>query len=131
MSYESSVLNTRYRLDRVDNEYFRIRWREKLLDDAKKREKRTGRVQAVDPSFLESLSEPVSPEQERAEMLWDLDRLFDCLEERHKALLSLRYLKGYTTAECAEIRREFCFFFSALPAYSAVTSPQLSKGQRC
>jgi RNA polymerase sigma factor (sigma-70 family) len=67
------------------------------------REKRTGRVQAVDPSFLESLSEPVSPEQERAEMLWDLDRLFDCLEERHSALLSLRYLFGYSTAQCAEI----------------------------
>ncbi len=67
------------------------------------REKGINRLQAVDPPFLEVLSEAVPPEQEREEMLWDLDRLFDCLEERHKALLSLRYLKGYTTAECAEI----------------------------
>ena len=66
------------------------------------REKRSSRLQPVDPSFLEALSEPVSPEQEREEMLWDLDRLFDCLEERHHALLSLRYLFGYSTAECAE-----------------------------
>jgi RNA polymerase sigma factor (sigma-70 family) len=66
------------------------------------REKRNSRLQPVDPSFLESLSEPVSPEQEREEMLWDLDRLFECLEDRHHALLCLRYLFGYSTAECAE-----------------------------
>jgi RNA polymerase sigma factor (sigma-70 family) len=67
------------------------------------REKRNNRLQAVDLPFLEVLSEAVPPEQEREEMLWDLDRLFDCLEERHRALLSLRYLAGYSTAQCAEI----------------------------
>jgi len=67
------------------------------------REKQGSRLQAVDPAFLEVLSEPVSPEQEREEMLWDLDRLFECLEARHSALLALRYLFGYSTAQCAEI----------------------------
>ncbi|HEV7515705.1 MAG TPA: sigma-70 family RNA polymerase sigma factor [Thermoanaerobaculia bacterium] len=67
------------------------------------REKQTSRMQAVDPPFLEVLSEAVPPEQERAEMHWDLDSLFACLEERHSALLRLRYLHGYSTAECAEI----------------------------
>jgi len=67
------------------------------------REKQTSRLQAVDPSFLEVLSEAVPPEQEREEMLWDLDSLFGCLEERHSALLYLRYLSGYSTAECAEM----------------------------
>ena len=66
------------------------------------REKRSSRLQPVDPSFLEALSEPIAPEQEREEMLWDLDRLFECLEDRHHALLCLRYLFGYSTAECAE-----------------------------
>jgi RNA polymerase sigma factor (sigma-70 family) len=66
------------------------------------REKRTSRLQAVDPPFLEALSEAVPPEQEREEMLWDLDRLFACLEDRHRALLSLRYLYGFSTTECAK-----------------------------
>jgi RNA polymerase sigma factor (sigma-70 family) len=67
------------------------------------REKQGSRLQGVDPSFLEVLSEAVPPEQEREEMHWDLEELFDCLEERHSALLRLRYLHGYSTAECAEI----------------------------
>jgi RNA polymerase sigma-70 factor, ECF subfamily len=66
------------------------------------REKRVSRLQAVDPPFLEALSEEVPPEQEREEMLWDLSRLFACLEDRHRDLLALRYLQGYSTAECAE-----------------------------
>jgi len=66
------------------------------------REKRGSRMQAVDPPFLEALSPSVAPEQEREEMLWDLHTLFECLEERHSALLSLRYLSGFSTTECAK-----------------------------
>ena len=44
----------------------------------------------------------LTPEQEREEMLWDLVTLFECLEERHSALLTLRYLSGFSTSECAK-----------------------------
>jgi RNA polymerase sigma factor (sigma-70 family) len=67
------------------------------------REKRGSRLQAVDPSFLEALSPAIPPEQEHEEMLWDLDTLFECLEERHSALLRLRYLSGISTTECARL----------------------------
>jgi RNA polymerase sigma factor (sigma-70 family) len=66
------------------------------------RSKRYNRLQAVDPPFLEALSPAIPPEQEREEMLWDLDRLFECLEDRHQALLCLRYLLGFSPSECAE-----------------------------
>jgi len=66
------------------------------------RAKRYGRVQAVDPPALDVLASPLPPPQERAEMIWDLDRAVVNLEERHRRLLRLRYALGFSTLEVAE-----------------------------
>ncbi|HXO21752.1 MAG TPA: sigma-70 family RNA polymerase sigma factor [Thermoanaerobaculia bacterium] len=66
------------------------------------REKRGSKVQAVDPPILEHLAEPLPAPQERAEMVWDLNRLVVGMEARHRALLRLRYGLGLSTGEVAE-----------------------------
>jgi len=66
------------------------------------RAKRYGKVQAVDPPTLETLAPPLRAPQERAEMMWDLDRAIVSLEERHRQLLRLRYVLGFSTLEIAE-----------------------------
>ncbi len=66
------------------------------------REKRYGRVQAVDPPTLDLLATPLPPPQERAEMHWDLDRAIGGLEARHRMLLRLRYAFGFSTYEVAD-----------------------------
>jgi len=66
------------------------------------REKRYGRVQAVDPPTLDILAAPIPAPQERAEMIWDLDRAIVGLDERHRTLLRLRYALGFSTIEVAE-----------------------------
>ncbi len=66
------------------------------------RAKRYGRVQAVDPPTLEVLAAPLPAPQERAEMIWDLDRAVLSLDERHRKLLRLRYAMGFSTVEVAQ-----------------------------
>lgn len=56
---------------------------------------------AVDSTVLELLSEPVAPNQERAELLCDLDILLDRLPERCRSLLKLRFRMGYDPLEVA------------------------------
>jgi len=65
------------------------------------REKRYGRVQAVDPPTLDALAPSLPAPQERAEMHWDLERAVAGLDERHRKLLRLRYALGFSTIEIA------------------------------
>jgi len=65
------------------------------------REKRYGRVQAVDPPTLDALAPSLPAPQERAEMHWDLERAAAGLETRHRQLLRLRYALGCSTIEIA------------------------------
>lgn len=65
------------------------------------REQRGRRLQAVDPDFLEDLAGAQPAPQERAELLWDLDRLLGLLSSRHRALMRLRYGLGFTPEEVA------------------------------
>ena len=57
---------------------------------------------AVDEVVLEWLSSPVAPDQERRELLLDLERLMKRLPKRCRSLLTLRFLLGYEPAEVAE-----------------------------
>lgn len=57
---------------------------------------------AVDTTMLEWLSEPVSPSQERADFVSDLDNLLDRLPSRCRSLLRLRYRMGLEPAEIAK-----------------------------
>lgn len=66
------------------------------------REKRYGRVQAVDPPTLDTLAPSLPAPQERAEMHWDVERAAAGLEARHRQLLRLRYALGFSTIEIAE-----------------------------
>jgi len=66
------------------------------------REKRYGRVQAVDAPTLDALAPSLPAPQERAEMHWDLDRAVAGLDRRHRELLRLRYALGFSTIEIAE-----------------------------
>jgi RNA polymerase sigma factor (sigma-70 family) len=66
------------------------------------REKRYGRIQAVDPPALDALAPSLPAPQERAEMHWDLDRAAADLDRRHRQLLRLRYALGCSTIEIAE-----------------------------
>jgi len=65
------------------------------------RRRRGGRIQAVDMPVLEHLSEPQAPAQERDEVLLDLRSLMAGLDERHRALLWLRFGLGFSTGEVA------------------------------
>lgn len=57
---------------------------------------------AVDEVVLEWLSSPVAPDQERRELILDLERLIKRLPRRCRSLLTLRFLLGYEPAEVAE-----------------------------
>ncbi|MFL6200751.1 MAG: RNA polymerase sigma factor [Thermoanaerobaculia bacterium] len=57
---------------------------------------------AVDSSLLEWLSQPVSPSQEKSDMLCDLDSLLERLPRRCGSLLRLRFLMGFEPTEIAE-----------------------------
>lgn len=67
------------------------------------REQRRRLYEAVDSAILELVSEPVAPEQERAELMRDLQVLIDRLPARCRALLALRFRLGYEPAEVAEM----------------------------
>ncbi len=57
---------------------------------------------AVDSALLELMSPAVEPEQERAELLRDVQRLIDRLPDRCRSLLALRFRLGYEPPEVAE-----------------------------
>jgi RNA polymerase sigma factor (sigma-70 family) len=65
------------------------------------KKRRSDRLQAMDMTMLESVSEPLPPSQEQAERLWDLETLFGSLCPRHRTVLWLRYGLGMTPAEIA------------------------------
>jgi RNA polymerase sigma factor (sigma-70 family) len=71
------------------------------------RSRRAGRVQAFDLPELAEMSPPQAPEQERTEVLHDLRRLVRGLDDRHRAILYLRFGLGLSTAEVAE-RLGYC-----------------------
>lgn len=56
---------------------------------------------AVDSTMLEWLSEPVAPNQEKTDLLSDLDSLLDRLPSRCRSLLKLRFRMGYEPFEVA------------------------------
>jgi RNA polymerase sigma factor (sigma-70 family) len=56
---------------------------------------------AVDSSLLELMSEPVSPAQEREELLSDLGALIERLPKRCRSVLDLRFRLGYEAEEVA------------------------------
>jgi RNA polymerase sigma factor (sigma-70 family) len=62
---------------------------------------RSNPLQAVDLPILESLSEPLSPVQERSAQLWDLESLAGRLSQRHRTVLWLRFGLGMSTLEVA------------------------------
>jgi len=66
------------------------------------REQRRRLYRAVDAVLLDYLAPPVAPEQERAELLHDLQILIDRLPERCRSVLSLRFQLGYDPSEVAE-----------------------------
>jgi RNA polymerase sigma-70 factor, ECF subfamily len=65
------------------------------------RDQRRRLYQAVDSALLELVSQPVAPEQERAELMRDLQVLIDRLPPRYRSLLTLRFRLGYEPAEVA------------------------------
>jgi RNA polymerase sigma factor (sigma-70 family) len=56
---------------------------------------------AVDSAILEWLSRPIAPEQEKADLLCDLESLIDRLPSRCRSLLRLRFQLGYEPPEVA------------------------------
>jgi RNA polymerase sigma factor (sigma-70 family) len=56
---------------------------------------------AVDSTFLEWVSEPVSPPQERTDLICDLESLIGRLPTRCRSLLQLRFQLGYEPLEVA------------------------------
>lgn len=66
------------------------------------RSQRRRLYQAVDATILEWLSEPVAPDQERADLLSDLENLIERLPPRCRSLLKLRFRLGYEPPEVAE-----------------------------
>jgi RNA polymerase sigma factor (sigma-70 family) len=66
---------------------------------------------AVDSTMLEWLSAPVSPNQEKADMLCDLDNLLERLPSRCRSLLQLRFRMGY---EAPEIARQLGYQASSI-----------------
>jgi RNA polymerase sigma factor (sigma-70 family) len=63
--------------------------------------RRAERVQAFDLPELTELSPPQPPEQERTEVLHDLRHLVRGLDDRHLAVLYLRFGLGLSSAEVA------------------------------
>lgn len=94
--------------------------------------RRSNPMQAVDLLILESLSEPLPPDQERSERLWDLENLFRGLCERHRMVLWLRFGLGMSTFEVAEhtgyhhtsIRKLICRCVARLQRGLASTPPE-------
>ena len=66
------------------------------------RKRRGSLCDAVDTAILDLVSEPQAPEQERAELSCDLNRVLSKLSERCRSLLRLRYGLGYGPTEVAE-----------------------------
>jgi RNA polymerase sigma factor (sigma-70 family) len=58
---------------------------------------------AVDSALLELLTQPVSPAQEREEMLTDLAALIERLPRRCRSILDLRFRLGYEAGEVASL----------------------------
>jgi RNA polymerase sigma factor (sigma-70 family) len=71
------------------------------------RKQRAERLQAMDVSMLEDLSEPQPPAQEQDEVLLDLRSLIRDLGRRHRAALWLRFGVGLSAAEVAR-RLGYC-----------------------
>jgi RNA polymerase sigma factor (sigma-70 family) len=63
--------------------------------------RRAERLQAFDLPELVEMSPPQAPEQERGDLLHDLRRLVRGLDDRHRAVLFLRFGLGLSTAEVA------------------------------
>jgi RNA polymerase sigma factor (sigma-70 family) len=61
----------------------------------------------VDATLLELLSEAEAPEQQQADLRFDLDTLLARLPDRCRAILQLRYGLGCSTSEAAE-RTGYC-----------------------
>jgi RNA polymerase sigma factor (sigma-70 family) len=61
----------------------------------------------VDETLLELLSEAEAPEQQQAELRFDLATLLARLPDRCRAVLQLRYGLGFSTSEAAE-RTGYC-----------------------
>jgi RNA polymerase sigma factor (sigma-70 family) len=66
-----------------------------------RRLKRRRIYSAVDAAVLDWLSEPVAPNQERSDLLADLEHMLDRLPLRCRSLLRLRYRLGFETHELA------------------------------
>jgi RNA polymerase sigma-70 factor (ECF subfamily) len=58
-------------------------------------------LEGVDAGVLEALSDPLPAPQERAELLWDLEAVFDTLPARQRSLLWLRFGLGLSANEVA------------------------------
>jgi RNA polymerase sigma factor (sigma-70 family) len=68
----------------------------------RQRRVRQVRFVSMDSEALEWNAPEVRPEQERAEMRWDLARVSQGFIPRHRALLVLRYREGFSVEEVAE-----------------------------
>jgi RNA polymerase sigma factor (sigma-70 family) len=66
------------------------------------REKRRKLYESVDTAVLESMAEPLPPDQEEADLRQDLASALETLPERCRSLLALRYRLGYEPPELAE-----------------------------
>jgi len=66
------------------------------------RERRRRLYESVDTSVLEWMAEPVSPEQEGADLARDLTTAIDRLPHRCRSILKLRYRLGFEPPEVAE-----------------------------
>ncbi|HEY7215822.1 MAG TPA: sigma-70 family RNA polymerase sigma factor [Thermoanaerobaculia bacterium] len=66
------------------------------------REKKRKLYESVDTSILERMAEPLAPAQEGADFRKDLESALECLPERCRSLLSLRFELGYEPPEVAE-----------------------------
>lgn len=66
------------------------------------REKKRKLYESVDTSILERMAEPLAPAQESADLRKDLESALECLPERCRSLLSLRFKLGYEPPEVAE-----------------------------
>lgn len=66
------------------------------------REKKRKLYDSVDTAILERMAEPLAPAQERADLRKDLESALECLPERCRSVLSLRFHLGYEPPEVAE-----------------------------
>ena len=66
------------------------------------RKRRGSLCEAVDTAILDLLAVPQAPDQEKAELTYDLNRVLARLSTRCRSLLKLRYGLGYGPTEVAE-----------------------------